>query len=50
MARKYTYQTEVWHDGLNKYRVVKASNRRELQQKVNTLKAEWDEQWQRNGL
>ncbi|SHJ91534.1 restriction endonuclease [Anaerotignum lactatifermentans] len=47
MARKYTYQTEVWHDGLNKYRVVKASNRRELQQKVNTLKAEWDEQWQR---
>lgn len=45
MATKYIYQEEVTHKGLNKYRVVKAATQYELNQKVNALKAQWDEQW-----
>lgn len=44
---KYYYQQEVRHIGLNKYRVVKAETRYELNQKVSALKAQWDEQWER---
>ena len=45
MAGKYYFQTEVRHKGLNKYRVVKAGSRYELNQKAEALKAQWDEQW-----
>lgn len=47
MAYRYFYQEEVSHKGLNKYRVVKATNRYELNQKVNALRAQWDEQWKK---
>lgn len=49
MASFY-YQTEVSHKGLNKYRVVKAQSKYELQKKVEALKAQWDEQWKRKVL
>lgn len=47
MATRYTYQTEVFHEGLNKYRIVKAETEYELEQKVNALVAQWNEQWAR---
>jgi restriction system protein len=47
MASKYWYQAEVSHNGLNKYRVVKAATQYELNQKVATLQAQWDEQWEK---
>ena len=45
MASKYLWQAEVSHDGLNKYKVIKAQTRRELQQKVAVQEAQWNEQW-----
>ncbi|MBD5631606.1 MAG: restriction endonuclease [Clostridia bacterium] len=47
MASKYLYQAEVSHNGLNKYRIVKAENKYELNQKVNALQAQWNEQWEK---
>lgn len=44
---KYYFEREVRHSGLNKYRVVKAASSYELDQKVRSLKAQWDEQWAR---
>lgn len=44
---KLYYKAEVSHSGLNKYRIIKAPNKYELQMKVNALKAQWDEQWAR---
>ena len=48
MAR-YTYalRREIRHQGLNKYRVVTARNRYELEQKIAAIQAQWDEQWRR---
>lgn len=45
MARRFYYQSEVSHTGLNKYRVVKASSQRELEQKVSSLQSQWNEEW-----
>lgn len=47
MATKYIYQEAVCHDGLNKYRVVKAETQYELDQKKNALLAQWNEQWEK---
>lgn len=47
MPTRYYFRKEVYHEGLNKYRVVKAANYRELQQKVKALNAQWDAQWSR---
>ena len=47
MVGRYYYQEEVRHDGLNKYRVLKAETEYELNQKVASLKAQWNEQWDR---
>jgi len=46
MAVEYLYE-EVSHKGLNKYRVVRATNEYELEQKVQALRAQWDSQWAR---
>lgn len=43
----YTYREEVIHEGLNKYRVVTAKSRYELEQKVASIQSQWDEQWRR---
>ena len=47
MASKYFYQAEVVHKGLNKYRIVKAGHKDELNQKVSALQAQWNEQWKK---
>ena len=48
MARyTYTLRQEISHQGLNKYRVVTAQNRYELNQKIAAIQAQWDEQWGR---
>ena len=47
MSSKYIYQAEVSHKGLNKYRIVKAATKHELDQKTTALMAQWDEQWAR---
>lgn len=47
MGRKTIFRTEVSHNGLNKYRVVTAYSQDELNRKVNTLKAQWDNQWKK---
>ena len=47
MPTKYYYQAEVSHRGLNKYQIVKAASRHELNMKVAALQARWDEQWER---
>ena len=43
----YPYQAEVSHEGLHKYRIVKAQTKYELNQKVRALQDQWDEQWQK---
>ena len=43
----YPYQAEVSHEGLHKYRIVKAATQYELDQKVRALKDQWDEQWEK---
>lgn len=45
VASRYSYQAEVFHKGLNKYRIVKADTQYELNQKTAALRAQWDEQW-----
>ena len=41
------YEAEVSHKGLNKYRIVKAETRHELEEKTSALMAQWNEQWNR---
>lgn len=43
----YPYQAEVSHEGLHKYRIVKAATKYELDQKVRALEDQWEEQWQK---
>jgi len=40
-----TYMVELWHDGLNKHRVIKAESEYLLQQKTRIQLAEWTERW-----
>ncbi len=47
MAARHMYQMEISHKGLNKYRVVKAATRYELNQKTASIMAQWDEQWEK---
>lgn len=48
MARyKYHYSQEIWHHGLNKYRVVKGNSTYEVKAKMAAIQAQWDEQWAR---
>ena len=45
MATKNYYQAELSHSGLNKFRIVKAASRDELNKKIATIKADWESQW-----
>lgn len=47
MASRYPYQAEVSHKGLNKYRIIKAESKYELDKKIRAISAQWDEQWAR---
>lgn len=44
---KYYYRQTVTHEGLNKHRIIKAPNRRELKNRVALLENQWDEEWRR---
>ncbi len=43
----YCYQREIYHPGLNKYRIIKGSTRYEVDNKANAVLAQWNEQWRR---
>jgi restriction system protein len=45
MAYRYMYEVEIKHKGLNKYRVVKGSDKYVVEQKANTQLKQWDEMW-----
>lgn len=47
MAYKYYFQQEVYHNGLNKYKIVKGATKHELDKKVDALKKQWDEEWRK---
>jgi len=47
MATRNIYRAEVFHRGLNKYRIVRAASPYELDQKTRALMAQWDQQWAR---
>jgi len=40
-----TYKLELWHDGLNKHRVIKGESEYLVKQKARLQVAEWDERW-----
>ncbi|MCR3759386.1 restriction endonuclease [Clostridium felsineum] len=50
MASKFLYEKEIRHNGLKKYKIVKAQSRYELDEKVKVLEAQWDEQWSKKCL
>ncbi|WP_174612974.1 restriction endonuclease [Virgibacillus ihumii] len=39
------YQVEIKHDGLNKYRIIKGSDRRVVKQKALAQERQWEEMW-----
>ena len=41
------YRIELWHTKLNEHRLLRAPDPGVLQNKVNTLLAQWDEKWKR---
>jgi restriction system protein len=47
MAYRYIYEVEIKHEGLNKYRVVKGSDRYVVEQKANTQLKQWEEMWRK---
>ncbi|KKG62115.1 restriction endonuclease [Methanosarcina mazei] len=47
MASRYLYTSEVYHKGLNKYKVVKGETKKIAEQKANAQMAQWEEQWKR---
>jgi restriction system protein len=42
-----TWQIEIEHRGLNKYRVIKGEDKSVVEQKAAAQEAAWEEQWQR---
>ncbi|WP_188455842.1 restriction endonuclease [Virgibacillus oceani] len=46
MAR-YMYEIEIKHDGLNKYRVIKGSDRHVVRQKAIYQEQQWNEMWEK---
>jgi restriction system protein len=47
MAYKTTWEIEVHHGGLGKYRHIRGSDKNVVEQKARYQKLQWDEQWQR---
>ena len=41
------YEVEIWHDGLHKHRVVRGTDPRFIQRKVEVQVADWNDQWKR---
>ncbi len=42
MARRY-WKKEIWHNGLNKYKLIKGESKREVELKARYQMLEWDE-------
>lgn len=40
-----TYRVELWHEGLNRHRLIRASDARELEKKASLLATEWANRW-----
>ena len=45
MAKRRYYQKELYHDGLNKRQIIRASSIYELEQKERVLLSQWEVQW-----
>ncbi len=43
----YYHQRELKHEGLNKYRIIKAQTQYELEEKCRVIINQWNEQWKR---
>jgi len=43
----YYYSVEVFHEGLNKYRVVRGVTKKEAEEKAHFLYLQWEEQWKK---
>ncbi|EUJ31197.1 hypothetical protein [Listeria cornellensis] len=46
MARN-TWSQEIYHQGLNKYKIIKGATKREVEIKSNIQMAAWDELWEK---
>ncbi|MGF7118647.1 restriction endonuclease [Methanobacterium oryzae] len=44
------YQIEIWHDGLDKYQLIKADSKDIVQQKAQMKINQWNEMWQKKQL
>ncbi len=44
MARRY-WQKTIWHDGLNKYEIIKGESKREVELKAHYKMLEWGEMY-----
>ena len=47
MAYREMWEIEVRHDGLNKYRHIRGSDRYVVEQKAAAQKLAWDEMWEK---
>lgn len=47
MAYRNLHEVEIRHSGLNKYRVIRGSDRYVVEQKARAQKRQWDDMWQR---
>ena len=47
MAYREMWQIEVRHEGLNKYRHIRGSDKYVVEQKANAQKLAWDEMWEK---
>ena len=47
MAYRQMWEIEVRHEGLNKYRHIKGTDRHIVKQKAAAQKQAWDEMWEK---
>lgn len=47
MASRYLYTSEIHHESLNKYKLVKGETKRIADQKADAQMAQWEKQWKR---
>ena len=45
MAYREMWEIEVWHDELNKYRLIRGSDKYVVEQKAKAQRRTWDEMW-----
>ena len=47
MSPRSSWQSEIRHEGLNKYRVIRGLSQREVQLKAEAQMALWEDMWER---